>query len=305
MRECARPADTAAMQRLASRLWPAGLHPGGLGWSQATDQLATDIVVVDDVQRAEVAAWAGVSQPGLLAMQVAPELGGVTDELIGWMLETAEGPDLLIEVYDEITRTALSRHGFLPADPPFGFYRMGYPGLRSSVEDVSGALPHGYRISDARSVEADERVEVHRSAWRPADLPFAVGQGPIFDPDATSSFTSEAYRRVQSTCLYDPTLDLVVVAPDGSLAGCCLGWFDPDTGWAEIEPVGVVASHRRRGLAGALCAAVAAEVAELGGRNVFINTGDSDLYPAPYATYRKAGFKPFGRGAAMSLRRDG
>lgn len=167
MRSWACPADTAGMQRLASRLWPAGLSPGGHGWSQDIGQLAADIVVVNDDQQGEIAGWAGITQPGSLALQVSPGRAEATEDLVRWMLQTAQGPHLTVDTYDQSTHDALRHHGFDPIDPPFGFYRMGQPGLRAAATEVSGALPQGYRIGDVRTVTVQERVEVHRIAWRP------------------------------------------------------------------------------------------------------------------------------------------
>ena len=43
---------------------------------------------------------------------------------------------------------------------------------------------------------------MHRSAWRPADLPFHPDHRPDMEESWTSSFTAEAYGRVQATGLY-------------------------------------------------------------------------------------------------------
>lgn len=295
--------DTQAMQRLASRCWPRGLHPGGLGWSQSTGQLAEDIVVVDD-HDGGIAGWAGITQPSHLVTQAAPNRPEVTEALVDWLIRTAKGPDRIIDTYDDQTRDTLLRYGCERVDPPFGYYRMHEPGLRAAVTDLSATTPAGYEIRHVRRAEAGARVEVHRAAWRPADLPFDPDHRPDLDEAWTSSFTLDTYRRVQRDALYDPELDLVVVAPDGSLAGCCVGWFDRVTGWVEIEPLGVVPAHRRRGLAGALCAEVAARTARLGGRAVFINTAASDTYPAPYAAYTKAGFVPYVRSVTLRHHED-
>ena len=139
------------------------------------------------------------------------------------------------------------------------------------------------------------RVEVHRAAWRPASLPYPAQHRPTVDSDATSTFTLPAYEAVQETWLYDPELDLVVVAPDGSLAGCCLAWYDATTGVAEIEPLGVVPEHRGRGLAGMLCLEAAERLRRTGGRAMFINTGPRLRYPAPGRAYARAGFETFNR----------
>jgi GNAT superfamily N-acetyltransferase len=150
-----------------------------------------------------------------------------------------------------------------------------------------------------RSVRPDEvaaRVEAHRAAWRPPDMPWPTARLAEIDPAATSSFTEEKYARCRATWLYDAELDLVAVAPDGSFAANCLAWLDPSTGVAEIEPLGVHPAHRRRGLAGALCQEVARRVTDRGGREVFINTGPNEAYPAPPAAYAKAGFRTVRRG---------
>ena len=48
--------------------------------------------------------------------------------------------------------------------------------------------------------------------------------------------------------LYDPTLDLHVLAPDGSYAGYALFWPDPVTGVGMVEPMRVEDAHGGRGV---------------------------------------------------------
>jgi GNAT superfamily N-acetyltransferase len=290
------------MQRLASRCWPQGLHPGGLGWAQATHQLADKIVLLDG-NEGDLVGWAAVSQPGYLSLQVAPAAQpDVRADLIEWLLRTADGPAFTVDVYDPDTLHDFIQAGFERTAAPSGFYRMGTPGLRAATDSVRATMPEGYTIRGVEPREADERVAVHRAAWRPADLPFHPDHRPHLDESWSSPFTLDAYHQVQRTMLYDVNLDLVAVAPDGDLAGCCIGWYDASTGWAEIEPLGVVPAHRRRGLALALCAEVARRIARSGGRHVFINTGPSVTYPAPYRAYQKAGFTPFVRSTTLTRR---
>ena len=72
---------------------------------------------------------------------------------------------------------------------------------------------------------------------------------------------------------------------------------------AEIEPLGIVPDHRRRGLAGALCHGAAERVAARGGRQVYINGAPGTDYPAPAAAYLAAGFRTVRQGTSYRLGR--
>lgn len=65
----------------------------------------------------------------------------------------------------------------------------------------------------------------------------------------SASMTPEWRARTLRTPQYRPDLDLVISAPDGSLVGFCVGWFDPQRQAAHIEPIGVHPRYRRHGLA--------------------------------------------------------
>lgn len=56
------------------------------------------------------------------------------------------------------------------------------------------------------------------------------------------------YRNIQNAPLYRRDLDIVAIAPDGSVASFCTIWFDDVTRTAYFEPVATVPAHRRRGL---------------------------------------------------------
>lgn len=44
----AEPDDVCGMQQLASRVWPSGWHPGGLGWGLSREALGDSVVVAVD-----------------------------------------------------------------------------------------------------------------------------------------------------------------------------------------------------------------------------------------------------------------
>lgn len=282
--------DIRAVQELASRLWPRSWHPGGLGWALARGQLADQVVLIDGANGPVAWVARGTHEPGDVLALADPTVPGAADAVASWLRDTATPPPRTVEVSprDEVMLVALRHAGFqlLPGRPVIGMRRS----ATSSAVDADG-----YGVRAVEPEETSVRVEVHRAAWRPASLPYAPHHRRTVDPAATSSFTQEAYDAVRQTWLYDPALDLVVEAPDGSLVACCIAWFDPASGVAEIEPLGVVPEHRDRGLAGILCLAVAARVADLGGHEVFINTGPRPDYPAPARAYAKVGFETFNR----------
>ncbi len=285
------------MQQLASRLWPRGRHAGGLGWEAAISQLppATVLAGQDGLAgRDGLAGWAGLA-PGELVLQVDPARPEAARALIEWALQAAGTQELAVAVFDgdEVVRSAVTAAGFVrqpEAGPVTGMFR--------DVAAAAAVLPPGYQVRAVRDGELGARVAAHRAAWRPATLPWPGEVPPAASPEATSRFTAAHYEQVRRTWLYDQGRDLVAEAPDGSLAGCCIAWWDPAARCAEIEPLGVLPEHRRMGLATAMCMQVAAQVAALGGNRVFINTGPTPGYPAPAATYLTAGFEVVSRGHA-------
>jgi GNAT superfamily N-acetyltransferase len=289
--------DVTGLQRLASRLWPSGWHPGGLGWALARGRLAGEVVVFEGT--GGVVGWAarsGVHEPEELLAQADPSRPQIADAIVDWFLAAPCVTPLSIEVYDgdAVLASALRRVGFEPEPGP----RV--VGMFLAADGVPAPTLPEYTIRATRADEFDARVEVHRAAWKPASQPWSDGR--VVDPQAESPFDSAEYEAVRNTWLYAPEFDLVAVAPDQTLAASCIAWFDPAIGVAEIEPMGVVPEHRRTGLAVALCREVAARVCAAGGDSVFINTGPRAEYPAPHAAYAKAGFEVVER--ATTYRRE-
>lgn len=289
--------DLPAMQRLASRLWPLGFHPGGLGWSVATGQFGAEVVLFGDAD--EVLGFAGVDQPGTLLAQADPAHPGVSREIVARFLEHADGRELNVDVVDADApfRRALEEAGFIRRDDMRPVHHM-----RRAAGGHGSRQVAGYAVRGVDPTELAARVAVHRAAWEPPSLPWHPDHRPPTAADATSSFTEHLYERVRRTWLYDAAFDLVAVAADGTFAACCIVWFDPASGTAEIEPLGVDPAHRRRGLAGALCDEAAARVAAAWGRQVVVNIGPSITYPAPAGAYAKARFETVERGSTYTLR---
>jgi mycothiol synthase len=68
----------------------------------------------------------------------------------------------------------------------------------------------------------------------------------------TEYMTTENRLIIMSTSRYDPTLDLVAVAPDGSIAANCICSVNPQTGIGFTDPISTHPQFQRMGLARAL-----------------------------------------------------
>jgi ribosomal protein S18 acetylase RimI-like enzyme len=288
-------ADGLARQRLASHWWPRCWHPGGVGWEEASGQLPDPLMMA--VADGEVAGWAALAGREVL-LSADPGQPEVATALAAWAVEAAGPGELKAAVFDgdKPAAAALTGEGFTRPVKPEPLEAL----FRAARTAGATHLPPGYQVRSVRDGEEEARVEAHRQAWRPFEMPWP-GELPAYaTPEATSRFTMAHYEQCRRTWLYDQSHDLVIEAPDGSLAACCILWWDPATGAGEIEPLGVVPAHRRRGLATALCAAVGSLVAGLGGAEVHINTAPSPAYPAPARTYLSAGFELRRRGEYLT-----
>ncbi len=133
------------------------------------------------------------------------------------------------------------------------------------------SVPAGYTI---RSVlgpdEIPARVDVHRSAFTGSRLNVAK------------------YERLSTLPHYRFEDDLVVEAPDGTLAAFAMAWWDPVARVGEFEPVGTAAGHQRLGLARALLSHGLTRFFGMGARIVQVYA-DADE-PGPEALYEAVGF---------------
>lgn len=78
----------------------------------------------------------------------------------------------------------------------------------------------------------------------------------------------DVQARLAECSLYDPTLDLAMLAPDGQVAGYAVFWADLVTGVGMLEPMRVHEAYQRRGLAGTLLACGLDRLAHKGIRRI-------------------------------------
>jgi ribosomal protein S18 acetylase RimI-like enzyme len=98
---------------------------------------------------------------------------------------------------------------------------------------------------------------------------------------------STVEARLHQCSLYDPSLDLAILAPDGDVAGYALFWYDPVTKVGLVEPMRVEDTYYRRGLARAMLTEGLERLARRGARRMKVGY-NTDIARALYVG---AGFR--------------
>ena len=98
-------------------------------------------------------------------------------------------------------------------------------------EPPAPSLPPGYHFLEAMQTDlAEQRAALHAQAFAP------------------SRMNADHYLHLMSAPCYHPTLDVVIVAPNGTFASFALAWADDELETGEFEPVGTHPAYRRLGL---------------------------------------------------------
>jgi ribosomal protein S18 acetylase RimI-like enzyme len=147
----------------------------------------------------------------------------------------------------------LSKHGFRQTE---NFSVHMKRDLSNPVSEPD--LPDGYLIRPVSGVEEAEAIAAaHRAA---------------FDSDY---MTTENRLIIMNSSEYDPTLDLLVIAPDGMIAGYCTCSTD-SSGEGQTDPVAVRPNYQRKGLSKALLLKGLKLLKERGMKSVhFTTSGDN------------------------------
>lgn len=241
--------------------WYTTTHPDALVdhlrlW---TDGAATVAWTWHDAGEVEWFVWTG--QP---ARDVA-----VLEAIIEDAIAVAPGTVGLWSAEDDaVTLAVFAAHGFAPVGRRLSQWQW-----RATDGALPAAdLPSGYRIRHVRDAnEFAARVDLHRAAF------------------SASRLSVEKYERLATCPHYRLEHDLVVEAPDGSLAAFALAWWDPVGRVGEFEPVGTHPDHQRLGLARALLRHGSRRFVELGATVVQVYADASDV--GPEALYEAAGFR--------------
>ena len=278
-RSAANVEDLLAAGAVLSGAWLAGAphvctHPGDLEWwhaSAAPDEISSHLRLWDRDGTTVAWSWVGADEVewdglrGELAADraVAEAVLRAADEETPGSLEAWAAED------DTETRSTLEQLGYRRGSLRLSQWQLAIDG---GADEPAVRVPDGYRIrSLSGAAEIDARVEVHRAAFAPSKL------------------TPEKYRRLVTMPHYRFEDDLVVEAPDGSLAAFAMAWWDPVARIGEFEPVGTHPDHQRRGLGRALLSTGLRRYREKGARLVQVFSRAENA--ASEALYEAAGFR--------------
>jgi mycothiol synthase len=282
---CGAP-DLAAMVDLVHRFPSGNLHVADLPWrltSWALDDPANIALWVDT--QGGLLAW-GVMQLPFWTIDYALHPAAGADlhrEVLAWadgrardLLDTDHAhPAWFVHLFAHHTSW---RHDLEQA----GFADQGNVGedswsrvlmRRLAADPVpERPVPQGYTIHPlGGAVEA--YVALHRAAF------------------GTSNMTTEWRARTLRRPEYVPDLDLVAVAPDGSLVAFCVAWLDTMSDRevsGQIEPLGVHDAHRHIGLGRAILDEAQRRLRLHGARIIYVET--DNYRDGALATYKSAGF---------------
>lgn len=169
---------------------------------------------------------------------------------------------------DPERKAAAEQHGYtLEAD----YY---YVQMRHSLTEplADAQLPVGFTIRPLAGMqEAELYVALHRAAFE------------------STSMTVEWRQHTLRTPYYNPGLDLVLVAPDKTLVGFCVGWLDPYRAIGQIEPIGIHPNVQSMGLGNALLHEILRRFKAHGAKTARVET-NGDRTPAIQA-YESVGFQ--------------
>lgn len=278
-----RPAATIDDLRTATDLmsdaWRSGAadvaeSPAAVEWWYALsfpDALGDHLRLWSDGDRA--VAWSWHEPPELETHVWTGDAARDTDVyrslLVTVLDETGDGELAAFAAEDDVASIeVLAGLGFQPEGRRLSQWQRG----ADAGVPAQAPPPPGYRIRSLRGPdEFPARVALHRAAF------------------PTSRLNVEKYERLLTAPHYRLDDDLVVEAPDGSLAAFALGWRDPIGRVAEFEPIGTHPEHQRRGLSRAVVTYGLQRFLDAGARIVQVY---SDAAEAPAeALYEACGFR--------------
>ncbi len=222
-------------------------------------------------------------QSGRMEIQVDPAAspsGAIEHEMLTWAIgrqaadaDAATG-DLSTDAFEQDARkiTILTELGFeVTGDDHYDIFWQDLPSGH-----VERTIPPGATIRAVDTErEVDDRLAIHREVWSP------------------SRFTATSYAAVRAAPGYLPELDLVAVAPDGTIAAYCICWYDPVNRIGEFDPVGARERFRRQGYGLAVMREGLRRLHGLGASRAMVASSATNA--ASHGLYTRSGFEVCGQ----------
>lgn len=250
--------DVADDFRPRTYLWES--RPGGqaLGWAFfSTAHRTFDVFAHPSVapqQRVHMFHWAEAHLAAALRPSGARDLSTI------WISE-----------HDRLARQHLSSRGFRQSQE--GMVCLARP---LADRDDTPSLPAGYTV---RGVIGEQEATLRAAASHAA-----------FGSTWPMERYVARYLRFMRSSVYDPELDVVVVAPDGQVAAFCICWLDKLNRVGHFEPVGTHPAYQRRGLGRAVLQEGLRRLALRGMLAATVCVESTN--PAALSLYRSVGMQP-------------
>ncbi len=141
-------------------------------------------------------------------------------------------------------------------------------------------LPEGFHITSMK--ETYDLYQYGRILWK--------GFNHELNGEGEFEFSKEKEQAKKEEMIrpnVDLSLKVAVVAPDGNFAAYCGMWYDPEAGYAVIEPVATDPDYRKMGLGKAVVLEGIRRVGELGAKIALVGSSQQFYYSIglrPYAT---------------------
>ncbi len=255
------------------------MHVGDLIWRLFMHNFAnpTENVRLWLDEHDNLLGFAWFYPPNAVEMIIAPPLrntGQLETAMTAWAAQrsqTEEQPSTYlitdVQVEDEQRVACITGLGFQQQEYHFVL-------MVRDLADMPAAfpLPSGYHIHAVTSrAQFEARVNLHRTVWHP------------------SRVTLDAYLRMREISDYDPELDLVVEAADGTLAAYCICWLDQENRLGLFEPVGTDPAFRQQGLGKAVIGEGLRRLYPRGARTALVASVGGNQ--AALRLYESAGFQ--------------
>ena len=214
--------------------------------------------------------------PGTAFCLTKPNYRGLKEEMLNYAedhLSTPDGFEIVIPDTDHLFQDIAARLGYLASqrkELDSVFY--------IDKTSVNFELPEGFRITTLK--ENFDLLQYRRVLWR--------GFNHEVRGEGLFNFSLEDEQSAKEEMLrpnVDLDLKVAVVSPEGNFVSYCGMWYDPEGGFALVEPVATDPDYRRLGLGKA---AVLEGVRRVGLRSAKLAfVGSSQQF------YYSIGFRPF------------